>query len=151
MGMTVERTKLYTIGYEKRDLAEFLDILMENEVEIIIDIRAVPYSRRKEYSKKILAASLTQAGIEYVHIVELGSPKELRDKVKADDDYDYFFAEYEKYLQTQTEALRRIVNIAGEKNSCLLCYERDVDRCHRRAVADGIRDMAGENIGISHL
>jgi len=132
-------------------LSEFLHVLSNNGIEIVIDIRAVPYSRRKEYSKKNLAERLKEEDIDYRHVVELGSPKELRDKVKIDDDYGYFFNEYKKYLGKQPEALKGLIEIASDNTVCLLCYERDINRCHRQAVAEAMQDMAGDSIEISHL
>ena len=143
--------KLFTIGYEKRALTDFLEILSSNAVDIVIDIRAVAFSRRKEYSKKNLAASLKEAGIDYVHMVELGSPKELRDKVKADENYDDFFAAYKKYLRSQPEAIKRLFALARENTGCLLCYENDANRCHRRAVAERIAKKSKSVTEIGHL
>ncbi len=134
--------KLFTIGYEKRDTDEFFEALSKNRIAILADIRAVPYSRRKEFSKKQLAAKLAEAGIEYIHLVDLGGPKELRDKVRADDDYDYFFDKYREYLEEQAEALKTLLDLATQKTVCLLCYEKDVNRCHRQAVAEELSKMA---------
>jgi uncharacterized protein (DUF488 family) len=142
---------LFTIGYEKRTLAEFLDILAENGISAVVDIRAIPYSRRKDLCKKALAEKLTEIGIEYVHLGRLGSPKELRDKVRNDGDYDYFFKEYQRYLDEQTETLKALLDLAGRKTVCLLCYERDVNQCHRRAVADKLSKMADGESEILHI
>lgn len=143
--------KLFTIGYEKRDTDEFFEVLSKNEIAVLADIRAVAYSRRKEFSKTALAAKLTELGIEYVHLRDLGGPKELRDKVRADDDYDYFFDKYRKYLKEQADALKTLLNLATRKTVCLLCYERDVNRCHRRAVAEELSKMADRAFEILHL
>ncbi len=143
--------KLFTIGYEKRDTDEFFEALSKNRIAVLADIRAVPYSRRKEFSKKQLAAKLAEARIEYIHLVDLGGPKELRDKVRADDDYDYFFDKYREYLEEQAEALKTLLDLATQKTVCLLCYERDVNRCHRRAVAAELRKMADGAFEILHL
>lgn len=142
---------LFTIGYQGRAPAEFLDVLTESDIRAVVDIRGVPYSRRKDFCKKALAKNLANIGIEYVHLGRLGSPKELRDKVKADGDYDYFFEQYEKYLQEQAEALRTLLDLARRKTICLLCYERDVNQCHRRAVAAKVSEMADGGVEILHL
>ncbi|MEE9554157.1 MAG: DUF488 domain-containing protein [candidate division Zixibacteria bacterium] len=143
--------RLFTIGYEGRDINKFTGILALNGVEKVVDIRAVPHSRRREFSKKHLPEKLAEAGIEYIHIVELGSPKELREKVKADDDYEFFFIEYEKYLKTRTGTINDLAVIATEKSVCLLCYEKDVNRCHRRIVAERIAEVISGKVEISNL
>lgn len=143
--------RLFTIGYEKRDTVEFFEKFSKNGIAVLADIRAVPYSRRKEFSKTALSAKLAELGIEYVHLRELGGPKELRDKVRADDDYDYFFDKYQKYLEEQSEALKTLLDLATQKTTCLLCYERDVNRCHRRAVAAELSKMANGAVEILHL
>ncbi len=143
--------KLFTIGYEKRDTDEFFEVLSKNGIAVLADIRAVPYSRRKEFSKKQLAAKLAEAGIEYIHLVDLGGPKELRDKVRADDDYEYFFVEYEKYLDTQKHVLDDLARSFAGRAICLLCLEADENRCHRKSVSEKLSKMADGVFEILHL
>lgn len=143
--------RLFTIGFEKRDIGEFVELLITKRVEVLVDIRAIAFSRRKEFSKTALAKTLAENGIEYVHFRELGGPKELRDKVRADDDYDHFFKKYARYLDKQKEALEKLIDLARRKRICLFCYERDVNRCHRRAVAERIRKMSAKKLSLSHI
>ena len=67
--------KLATIGYEKEPQAAVIDRLKTAGVELVIDVRAVASSRRAGFSKTLLSASLNEAGIGYVHLRELGTPK----------------------------------------------------------------------------
>ena len=125
-------TRIYTIGYEHTTMAEFLVALKAAGVEQVIDIRAVPLSRRPGFSKNILAASLKEAGISYVHLKALGTPKEGRDAAKKGDRatlarvYDVQLGLPE--AQAQAAQMRAL---AQEKVSALLCYERDPSTCHR--------------------
>jgi len=135
--------RLYTIGYEKRGVDDFLRILLENEIDLLVDIRAVPHSRIKEFTKKNLEKSLLESGIEYLLIKELGSPKELRDKVRADGDYDYFFDEYDKFLENNNKHLTTLQNLIKSRKACLFCYEADADRCHRKSVAGKLKKQDG--------
>ena len=64
--------KLFTIGYEATTMAEFLDALTKAGVERVIDVRAVPNSRRPGFSKTPLRNALAEAGIDYVHLRALG-------------------------------------------------------------------------------
>src|ERR1700756_3744893 len=70
---------LATIGYETATQAEIIDRLARAGVEVLIDVRAVAASRRAGFSKTVLAASLRAAGIDYVHLRQLGTPKPGRD------------------------------------------------------------------------
>jgi uncharacterized protein (DUF488 family) len=125
----------YTIGYEKRELDEFVDILKENGIQVVADIRIRPISRKKGFSKNQLAAALKKAGIEYAHFVELGAPQEIRDRLHADWDYTRFYRDYEAYLNTQTDTLGRLADLASKQRACIMCFERDVNQCHRKSVA----------------
>lgn len=124
--------KVFTIGYEGATMAEFLAALQGAGVERLIDVRALPLSRRPGFSKNILAATLRDAGIEYVHLKALGTPKEGRDAAKKGD-VETLERVYEGQLQlpeAQAQAAQMRA-LAAEKPSALLCYERDPCHCHR--------------------
>jgi uncharacterized protein (DUF488 family) len=142
---------LFTLGYQQRDVPEFIDILKANQIEIVADIRANPYSRKKGFSKKALQAELERNGIRYIHIPELGAPKELRDKVRADSDYEYFFKEYDLYLDRNIEPLERLYETAIKETTCLLCFERDINECHRKSVAAKLNNLHKDNLIVVHL
>jgi uncharacterized protein (DUF488 family) len=128
--------KLRTIGYEAATQAAVIDTLTRAKVEVLIDVRAVASSRRAGFSKTLLAASLAEAGIAYVHLRGLGTPKAGRQAVRAgrvaemEAIYAAHLAEPAAQLQLQEAA-----EIAAERPSALLCYEADPAHCHRRIVA----------------
>jgi uncharacterized protein (DUF488 family) len=70
---------LYTIGYEKRSLAEYLALLREHRIAVLVDVRETPWSHKPGFSKAPLAAALEADGIEYLHAAFAGNPKWLRD------------------------------------------------------------------------
>jgi uncharacterized protein (DUF488 family) len=123
-------------------MAEFLAALTAAGVERVIDVRALPLSRRPGFSKSSLAASLKEAGIEYVHLRALGTPKEGRDAAKKGDvtTLERVYADQLELPEAQAEAAI-MLGLAAEKPSALLCYERDPCHCHRtlllRAVGEG--------------
>ena len=124
--------KIFTIGYEGTTMAEFIATLKAAGVEQIIDVRAVPLSRRPGFSKNILAASLKEAGIGYVGLKALGTPKLGRDAAKKGD-VATLEAVYDAQLglpeaQLQAAQMREL---AAERPSALLCFERDPAHCHR--------------------
>lgn len=133
---------IYTIGYEGATMAGFLAALQGAGVEQVIDVRALPLSRRPGFSKSSLAASLAEAGIGYVHLKALGTPKRGRDAAKKGD-VATLRAVYDDQLalpEAQAAAAIMLAR-AAERPSALLCYERDPCHCHRtlllRAVGDG--------------
>ena len=130
-------TRIFTIGYEATTMDEFLSALKSAGVERLIDVRAVPLSRRPGFSKNILAASLRNAGIEYVHLKNLGTPKPGRDAAKKGD-VKTLRAVYDNQLglpEAQAE-VAQMLTLAAEKPSALLCFERDPGHCHRTLLLE---------------
>ena len=133
---------IYTIGYEATTMAEFIAALHRAGVRRVIDVRALPLSRRPGFSKSTLAASLAEAGIGYVHLKALGTPKRGRDAAKKGD-VATLTEVYDAQLdlpEAQAQAAQMLA-LADEMPSALLCYERDPCHCHRtlllRAVGEG--------------
>jgi len=133
-----------TIGYEGADLGDFVQTLKTVEIGIVIDIRDRAQSRRRGFSKSALEATLADAGIGYVHYRELGDPKEGREAAR-NGEFEAFRRIFFKVLETSAaqHAIQDIIEIAANKNVCLLCYERDQSHCHRKLVADRIESMTG--------
>ena len=73
---------LFTAGYEGRRVEDLIELLRAHGVAQLIDVRERPYSRKPDFNKRRLEAHLAAAGIGYSHIVELGTPKPLRDEVR---------------------------------------------------------------------
>lgn len=143
--------KLFTIGYEQARSAAVIDELKRSKVGLIIDTRAVAASRRPGFSKRQLTAGLGEAGIGYLHLQKLGTPKEGRDAARSGN-LTKLFDIYEKQLATpeareQLDELTAIVKLG--RPVCLLCYERDVDHCHRKRIAELICERTG--VAVEHL
>lgn len=136
---------LYTIGYEGTDIERFVATLKAVGVERLADVRAVPHSRKKGFSKKSLSACLEAEGIEYLPFQPLGDPKAGRDAARAGH-YDLFRAIYATHLVSEDaqSSLKELVAVAGEKPTCLLCFERDPVTCHRSIVAEELTDYGFE-------
>src|SRR5471032_1242885 len=135
--------KLRTIGYEAATQAAVIDCLKRARVEVLIDVRAVASSRRAGFSKTLLAAGLAEAGIDYVHLRALGTPKAGRQAVRAGRVAEMVRI-YEAHLaepQAQVQ-LADALDIAKARPAALLCYEADAAHCHRRIVADRLMAAA---------
>lgn len=142
---------VFTAGYEGKEIEEFLDYLNGHDIQRVIDVREVPLSRKKGFSKTVLRQRLAENDIDYVHIKALGSPSHLRKKVYQDKDFNYFFEKYEEYLQTCRKELEELHKTINEKLSCLLCFEKEPTNCHRSAVADSISRINGTPLEIKHI
>ncbi len=132
-----DRMKIFTIGYEATTMAAFLSTLTAAGVEQVIDVRALPLSRRPGFSKTSLAASLAAAGIAYVHLKALGTPKAGRDAAKKGDvaTLEAVYAGQLELPEAQAQAAR-MLELAAERPSALLCYERDPRHCHRTLLLE---------------
>ncbi|MBP2275883.1 MAG: DUF488 family protein [Sphingomonas sp.] len=129
--------KVFTIGYEATTMADFLAALTGAGVERVIDVRALPLSRRPGFSKTSLAASLAEAGIDYVHLKALGTPKRGRDAAKKGDvaTLEAVYADQLELPEAQAQAAQMLA-LAAEKPSALLCFERDPRHCHRTLLLE---------------
>ena len=96
---------LLTIGYEGLDLDHFIKFLTSNKVDVLVDVREVPISRKRGFSKSRLSQALAKKGISYEHIKALGSPSPIRKRLKEDWDYEAFFSAYDEDLVEQKDAL----------------------------------------------
>jgi len=141
---------LATIGYEGCTVGAVRDTLRAAGVELLIDIRAVASSRKPGFSKRQLAAELDEAGIAYVHLRALGTPKPGRDAVRSGHPERMvpIFMEHMKGDQPQAE-LAQARQLATEHRACLLCFERDHRTCHRALVAEMISGQTGQ--AVEHL
>lgn len=142
---------LFTTGYQGHTIETFLDLLLAHGIAHVIDVRQLPFSRKPDFSKKRLTAHLAVVGIDYTHLVQLGTPKPLRDEVRRTRDYPAFFAAMDAIVAAQPEALRTALDIARAQPSALLCFEANPAECHRRSVAQAIAQLAGEACRIVDL
>jgi uncharacterized protein (DUF488 family) len=141
MTRTGRRHRLATIGYEAATLDEVIGKLHAAGVEIVLDVRAVAASRRAGFSKTLLRNSLAEAGIGYKHLRGLGTPKAGREAARKGRIAE-MRANFDDHLQTPEAQLElaEAIEIARERPAALLCYEADAACCHRRIVADLVRD-----------
>jgi len=130
---------LWTIGYERVGPVEFVAALKAAKVKTLIDVREVANSRRAGFSKKALMASLAEAGIAYIHMKALGTPKAGREAARKGDTktmrriYEAKLAEPESQM-----ALAETAAFASKGRACIMCLEHDWKDCHRAIAAEHI-------------
>jgi uncharacterized protein (DUF488 family) len=129
--------KLYQIGYEGSDVFRLTETLQNIGVEVLADVRQLPLSRKKGLSKNGLAEHLACAGIDYIHFRELGDPKAGREAARAGE-YAKFEMIFLKHLAQDPaqEALNELLTIASSRITCMLCFERCAQVCHRSYISD---------------
>lgn len=143
------RSRIHTIGYQQRVGLDLARALVAARVEFLVDVRAVPMSRRPDFRRTRLTETLSDAGIRYVGMPGLGTPKFLRDKLAKDGNYEAFFASFREHLESVQNHLESLARLADRKRVALMCYERDPNECHRSAVAEHIGDVISS--GVIHL
>jgi uncharacterized protein (DUF488 family) len=134
------RTALFTIGYEGRALDELIAILASNKIDRVIDVRDLPLSRRRGFSKTPLGTALTCAGIEYVHLRKAGNPyRRIRHTLTIDE----LLAKYRAHLGGAHEAIESVAECARGRRVALLCHEADSAKCHRSLLAPKVAKALG--------
>lgn len=133
-----------TIGYERASLEDFVATLTLSGVEVLVDIRDRAQSRRKGFSKTALSDALADAGIDYLHLRELGDPKEGREAARSGD-FHRFRKVFAQVMASEAgqSALQRIEELSENTSICLMCYERDEKTCHRKIVSDSLEGKTG--------
>lgn len=126
-------TRVFSVGYEGRSLAEFVDILQEAGVKRLLDVREVASSRRAEYRKASLEKVLTAVGIEYRHVAEAGNPYRHQKH-----DIDLCLEAYRGYLQKNPSVLTSVSKALGRTPVAVLCYERAHESCHRSVLLEAL-------------
>lgn len=141
---------LLTIGYEGSTIEDFVATLKLANVQVLIDIRDVPISRKRGFSKKALAEVLLDVGVRYIHLRSLGDPKPGREAARRGD-MQTFQRIFRAHLEGDDaqSALQQALEMTSGVRACLLCFERDHCGCHRKIVAEEMANR--EAIQIHHI
>lgn len=128
---------LHTVGYQGfRDVDAFAAHLRDADVSFVLDVREIPWSRRRGFAKTALSAALAAAGIDYVHDRRLGNPRPIRERFWAGDVAAGRKLYREHLLAEQTSAVIDLVELLDQRPICLLCLEHDRCDCHRDVIAN---------------
>ena len=143
---------LFTIGYEGRTLEAYLNTLIQANVRLLCDVRRNPLSMKFGFSKRQLANAVTNLGIEYVHMPELGIASAKRRNLTTAADYRELFDEYEQTtLVNNQEAVEHIAALLAKHGRiAITCFESDAESCHRGCVA-GVLGKRRDVPAVAHL
>ncbi len=144
--------KLYTIGFTQKSAQEFFELLKKNQVDCLVDIRLRPDGQLAGFTKKQDLKYFLKALIDcdYRHIDRLAPTDEILKAYRADKNWQKYESSFLALLQNRgiPETLDR--TLFEEKTCCLLCSEPTPDKCHRRLVADLLKNNWNDVI-INHL
>lgn len=143
---------LYTIGYEGRTIEEFISHLHSNAVEVLVDVRELPVSRKPGFSKTKLSHRLGRVDIEYLHLRSLGSPRESRKRLRQYGDFQQFSEEYEEHLDGRVEDIAALWSLVESgRRAALMCFERDHAQCHRTLLVHRLLNGVDNPPEVIHL
>jgi len=138
------RSVVFTVGYEGRTPDELIELLARTGVRRVIDVRALPLSRRRGFSKTPLREALGAHGIDYVHLRDAGNPyRDLRADSKR------CLRLYARYLDAHAAVLDAVEAAASERRAALLCLEACPEGCHRSVIAT--RLARKKRFSVKHL
>lgn len=139
---------VFTIGYEGHTPGGFVQELLAAGVEVLVDVRELPLSRKKGFSKGPLSQALEANGIGYAHWRDLGTPRPLREGLRKTGDYAAFFKGYREHLERNRPVVEALVRFAKDKPVCLMCFEKDYQLCHRSVLA---AELSSAGFEVRHL
>lgn len=141
---------IYTSGYEGKSVDSFFNDLLKRGIDVVIDVRANPISRKYGFSKRHLSEITKKLGLTYYHLPNLGIPSSYRVNLNGYESYQRLLHLYE---QRMLPALGVDISDVGElmrqRPSVLVCVEKDVRCCHRSRLADAVSRECG--LQVAHL
>src|SRR5262245_26453250 len=139
---TIEQVSIWTIGHSTLSVEEFLGVLSSFQIELLVDVRSFPGSRRyPHFNKENLGVSLSAAGIDYAHMPELGGRRKNRPDSQNIAWRNDSFRGYADYMETQAfaEGIDRLLDLARARRTVIMCAEAVWWRCHRSLIADHLK------------
>jgi uncharacterized protein (DUF488 family) len=136
-----EQTSIATVGHSTHPIEEFVGILQAHGIRQLVDVRTMPRSRRvPQFNKENLAASLQMAGILYRHIPGLGGLRHPQRDSTNTGWRNASFRGYADYMQTPEfqENLEKLIDLAAQSPTAIMCAEAVPWRCHRSLIADAL-------------
>lgn len=148
-----DKTILFTIGYEGISLEAYINKLIKNDIQILVDVRKNPLSMKFGFSKTLLKKFCESVGIEYLHFPQVGIESDKRQELNSQQDYDALFKVYKKNNLTETTATQiEILDLLKlKKRIALTCFEANICQCHRKPLAEAITSLPGFDYELKHI
>lgn len=137
---------IYTVGYEGLELEGFLRQLRRAGVRLLVDVRDLPLSRKRGFSKTALAEALAEAGMAYFTFAAWVAPRRSATSTAWTGDWKAYTAAFLKHLRKQSQAVRELADVCAKHPAALLCYEADAGLCHRTYVARAVAAVSTASV-----
>lgn len=141
---------VYTAGYEGKSVDAFFCHLLKKGIEVVIDVRANPISRKYGFSGLRMKNISESLGLEYRHVPRLGVPGSVRTDLSSFASYQRLLFQYERLaLPHRGAEIEEVAQIMCRKPSVLVCFEKDALCCHRSKLADAVANVT--ELEVVHL
>jgi len=143
--------RIWTVGHSTRAIDELIRALQSFEIELVVDVRSFPGSRRyPQFNQENLRASLAGAGVEYLHLPELGGRRRAKPDSLNVAWRNEAFRGYADYMESVEfrEGIGRLLNVAGTRRTAIMCAEAVWWRCHRSLISDFLK---AQGIEVTHI
>ncbi|MDB6028543.1 MAG: Fe-S cluster assembly protein HesB [Verrucomicrobiales bacterium] len=134
--------QLWTIGHSILTIDAFINLLKAQEIQKLVDVRTLPGSKRHpQFNAENLSQSLHRSGIDYIHMKELGGLRKPRPDSPNTIWRNASFRGYADYMMTTpfVDAIEKLLKIAAEKRTAIMCAEAVWWQCHRSMIADYLK------------
>lgn len=143
---------IYTIGHSNLKFEKFLELLNENEIKIVVDVRSLPFSRYSpQFNKDWIKEELENAGIEYMLIEDEFVGNILGGRPRDEDCYEGSTIIYKKIMKKKwyVEGILELINTAKKKKTAIMCSEEDPSKCHRHHLIT--QSLLNNGITVFHI
>ena len=145
---------IYTLGHSTLSIQDFLAIIEEYEIEVIVDVRSQPYSKKNpQFNQKYFEKWLNKAGYDYLHLEDLGGRRSYSEEVSSEltDGWDkQIFKNYASYTFSDNykKAIDKLISLSKEKTIAIMCANLLPWNCHRLLIAN---TLTFKNLNVVHI
>ena len=132
---------IYSIGHSTRDIGSFIELLRDNDISLVVDIRSLPGSKKYPwFNRENLEKSLKEEGIGYMHLKGLGGFRKAKKDSKNNIWKNKSFRGYADYMETKDfeDGIKDLIKESKDKNAAIMCAEANPYSCHRSMVSDAL-------------
>lgn len=147
----LDALKIWTIGHSTRTFAEFVELLEQNRIETVADVRSYPGSRRyPHFDRENLAVALPEHDIDYTLMKQLGGRRRVRPDSQNTVWRNAAFRGYADYMETRefADGINALIDLARGKRVAIMCAEAVWWRCHRSMIADKLKSLG---VRVEHI
>ena len=143
-------TDIYTLGHSTRSLDEFLAIVTSFQLDVLVDVRRYPHSRRHpHFNTDELKKALFQVGVKYEYMGDsLGGYRTKKKDSPHVGLRESSFQGYADHMETPMfqKGFDRLVGLAEQKRVAYMCSESNFKSCHRRLISDAMELLRGVTV-----